>query len=45
MIPVILEAFKIYFLLQDGVAALVSDLNHPAIKRSKNVESFLSRCK
>lgn len=32
-------------LLQDTISSLASDLNHPAIKRSKNVESFLSRCK
>lgn len=32
-------------LFQDGVTAFVTDLDFPAIKRIKNVENFLERCK
>lgn len=31
--------------LLDGVAALVNDCDHPALRRIKNIESFLQRCK
>jgi len=31
--------------LQDGLQALVADLDHPAIRRNKNVEQYLTKCK
>lgn len=31
--------------LLDTVTALVSDCDHPAIRRMKNVEAYTSRCK
>jgi len=31
--------------VQDSIQALVEDCNFPAIKKSKNIESFLTRCK
>lgn len=31
--------------LLDTVVALVSDCDHPAIRRMKNVEAYTSRCK
>lgn len=31
--------------LLDTVAALVSDCDHPAIRRMKNVEAYTTRCK
>lgn len=33
------------FALQDSLPALVADLSFPAIRRNKNVENFLNRCK
>lgn len=30
---------------QDGIIALVTDLDTPALRRNKNVENFLNRCK
>lgn len=30
--------------LLDTVQALVADCDHPPLKRSKNIESFLNRC-
>jgi hypothetical protein len=33
------------FIFQDTVQALVSDCEHPAVKRMKNVEAFMNRCK
>uniref|UniRef100_A0A8C1STI9 non-specific serine/threonine protein kinase n=1 Tax=Cyprinus carpio TaxID=7962 RepID=A0A8C1STI9_CYPCA len=32
-------------LLQDSVTALALDLNHPALRKNKNIDSFLNRCK
>lgn len=31
--------------LLDTVTALISDCDHPAIRRMKNVEAYTSRCK
>lgn len=31
--------------LLDCVQALVTDCNHPALRRTKNIDSFLQRCK
>jgi len=33
------------FKLQDTVQALVADCENPAVKRMKNVEAFMNRCK
>ena len=34
-----------HFLLQDTVQALVADCDHPSVKRMKNVEAYMNRCK
>lgn len=34
-----------FCLLQDSVTALALDLNHPALRKNKNIDSFLNRCK
>lgn len=31
--------------LLDSVAALVNDCDHPVLRRIKNIESFLQRCR
>ena len=31
--------------LQDAVQSMVYDSDHPSIKRMKNIEAFLNRCK
>lgn len=31
--------------LLDTVQALVSDCNHPSVKRMKNIEAYINRCK
>lgn len=33
------------FLFQDTVQALVADCENPAVKRMKNVEAYMHRCK
>ena len=35
----------VVFGFQDSIQALVEDCNFPAVKKSKNIESFLTRCK
>lgn len=30
---------------QDSMNALAHDLNYPALRKNKNIEAFLSRCK
>lgn len=30
--------------MQDTVQALVSDCDHPPLKRMKNIEAFINRC-
>ena len=34
-----------FFAFQDAVQSMVFDSDHPAIKRMKNIEAFLNRCK
>ena len=31
--------------LLDCIQALVTDCNHPTLRRTKNIDSFLNRCK
>lgn len=33
------------FCLQDGLDALVYDLDFPALRKNKSIDNFLSRCK
>lgn len=33
------------FLVQDLTNALVLDLDYPALRKNKNIETFLNRCK
>jgi len=37
--------YCLVFNVQDSIQALVEDCNFPAVKKSKNIESFLTRCK
>lgn len=31
--------------LQDSISALAHDLNYPALRKNKNIDAFLNRCK
>lgn len=33
------------FFMQDSINALVLDLDYPALRKNKNIEVFLNRCK
>lgn len=33
------------FFFQDGLDALVYDLDFPALRKNKNIDNFLNRCK
>ena len=36
----------LFFLsVQDSINALVLDLDYPALRKNKNIETFLNRCK
>lgn len=40
---VLLKVFV--FLFQDSMNAMVLDLDFPALRKNKNIETFLNRCK
>ena len=35
----------VFSFLQDAVQSMVYDSDHPTIKRMKNIEAFVNRCK
>lgn len=41
----VIECFFVFSVFQDSVNALAHDLNYPALRKNKNIEAFLNRCK
>lgn len=37
--------FVLFVFFQDGLDALVYDLDFPALRKNKNIDNFLNRCK
>ena len=35
----------LFFVKQDGLNSLVLDLDFPALRKNKNIDNFLNRCK
>lgn len=40
-----IDFFAFFLSLQDSVCALAHDLNYPALRKNKNIDAFLNRCK
>lgn len=36
---------NLHFVPQDGLDALVYDLDFPALRKNKNIDTFLNKCK
>lgn len=41
----VIDFFFLFVCLQDSISALARDLNYPPLRKNKNIDAFLNRCK